>query len=359
MGRGTVYNEVFSEEIWNDVNPENKALLDDFISYKKSSDKSEQTILQYYQMIRLFFCWNYQYNGDKFFVNMRKREFVKFFGHCVENFGWSPARTATVKSALSSMSNYIENVLDDEFEDFRNIVVKIEVATKQPVREKTILDQEEIDQCLHSLVQAGKLEIACYLALAVASGARKAELLRFKVDYFKDENIVYGCLYKTPEKIKTKGRSSKGKMLNKYTFVNMFKPYFDLWMKWREENNIDSEWLFIVKRNGVWEQAYIANANAWCDIISKYLGRTFYSHSARHRYVTMMKESKLPDGVIVELMGWQKGSGSAMIDIYSDVDESEMLGDYFDEEGIKKDIKEGTVNDIGNSSNSTYNKHKR
>ena len=348
MGRKTVYNEVFSEEIWQKVNPENKALLDDFVAYKKSSDKSAQTIWQYYQMIRLFFCWNYEYNGDKFFVNMRKREFVKFFGHCVENFGWSPARTATVKSALSSMSNYIENVLDDEFEDFRNIVIKIETATKQPVREKTILDPEEIDQCLHSLVQAGKYEIACYLALAVASGARKSELLRFKVDYFKDENIVYGCLYKTPEKIKTKGRSSKGKMLNKYTFVNMFKPYFDLWMKWRKENNVESDWLFVIKRDKEWGQANVANANAWCDIISKYLGRTFYSHSARHRYVTMMKESKLPDGVIVELMGWAKDSGGAMCALYSDLDESQTLGDYFCEDGIRTDVKSGTVDDVGN-----------
>lgn len=351
MGRRTVYNEIFSEEVWEKVNPENKALLDDFIAYKRSSDKSEQTILQYYQMIRLFFCWNYTNNNDKFFVDMRKREFVKFFGNCVEVYGWSPARTATVKSTLSSLSNYIENVLDDEFEDFRNIVTRIEIATKQPVREKTVLSQEEIDQCLHSLVEAGKYEIACYLALAVASGARKAELLRFKVDYFKDENIVYGCLYKTPEKIKTKGRSSKGKMLNKYTFVNMFKPYFDLWMEWRKKNHIDSEWLFIVqrsKRTG-WEQATVSTANAWCDIITKYLGRTFYSHAARHRYVTMMKESKLPDSVVVELMGWVKGSN--LISVYNDNDESEMLGEYFCEDGIRTDVKEGTINDIGSDSN--------
>ena len=190
--------------------------------------------------------------------------------------------------------------------------------------------------------------------MAVASGARKSELLRFKVDYFKDENIVYGCLYKTPEKIKTKGRSSKGKMLNKYTFVNMFKPYFDLWMKWRKENNVESDWLFVIKRDKEWGQANVANANAWCDIISKYLGRTFYSHSARHRYVTMMKESKLPDSVVIELMGWKKGSGD-MLALYNDNDESEMLGDYFDENGIRTDVKEGTVNDIGSFSRS-YNK---
>ena len=143
-------------------------------------------------------------------------------------------------------------------------------------------------------------------------------------------------------------------MLNKYTFVNMFKPYFDLWMKWRKENNVESDWLFVIKRDKEWGQANVANANAWCDIISKYLGRTFYSHSARHRYVTMMKESKLPDSVIVELVGWKKGSGD-MLALYNDNDESEMLGDYFDENGIRTDVKEGTVNDIGSSSRS-YNK---
>ena len=84
-----------------------------------------------------------------------------------------------------------------------------------------------------------------------------------------------------------------------------------------KENNVESDWLFVIKRDKEWGQANVANANAWCDIISKYLGRTFYSHSARHRYVTMMKESKLPDSVIVELVGWKKGSGD-MLALYND-----------------------------------------
>ena len=71
----------------------------------------------------------------------------------------------------------------------------------------------------------------------------------------------------------------------------------------------------------------------------------------------MMKESKLPDSVIVELMGWQKSSGSSLIDIYSDLDESETLGDYFDDDGIKKDIKAGTIEDIGG--NQSYSRRER
>nr|DAF83952.1 MAG TPA: Protein of unknown function (DUF3408) [Caudoviricetes sp.] len=107
-------------------------------------------------MIRLFFCWNYIYNNDKFFVDLKKRELVRFFSYAVETMKWSSNRTATVKSALSSMSNYIENILDDEYENYRNIVTKIEISEKQPVREKTILTQEQIDDCLAKLVNAGK-----------------------------------------------------------------------------------------------------------------------------------------------------------------------------------------------------------
>lgn len=50
--------------------------------------------------------------------------------------GNSPARVRRVKAALSSLSNYIENILDDEYEDFRPIIRKIENPQNTPVREK-------------------------------------------------------------------------------------------------------------------------------------------------------------------------------------------------------------------------------
>lgn len=342
MGRKTVYNELYTPERWEKVNKENIQLLNDFLEYKKSSDKSPKTIEQYYQMIRFFFCWNYEYNNNKFFVDIKKREFIKFFSYAVETCKWSPNRISTVKSSLSSLSNYIENILDDEFENYRNTICKIETAVKQPVREKTVLDPKEIEACLSKLVENGKYQLACYLALAVASGARKAELLQFKTSYFKDEYIEFGCLYKTPEMIRTKGRGSKGKMLYKYTFVKMFKPYFDLWINYRKEHGIDNEWLFLKKTDSGYDHAGIRNANTWCETITRYLGKPFYSHAARHRYVTMMKEANLPNEVIIALVGWT----SDMTSVYDDRDITSDLGKYFDENGIRSDIKAGTVLDI-------------
>jgi len=359
MGRGTVRNELFTPELWEKVNPENKQLLEDFLAYKQSSSKSPQTLVQYRQVIRFFMCWNHLYNNDKHFTEIKKREFVRFFSDASTIYGWSPNRIINVKSSLSSLSNYIENILDDEYEDFRNLVIKIEVAEKSPVREKTVLSEEQLDQCLNNLVKTGKYQVACYLALDIYSGARKSELLRFKVDYFKPENIEYGCLYKTPEPIRTKGRGKNGKMICKYVFAKMFQPYFDMWMQERKRLGIESEWLFVVKKGNHYEQAKVSTANSWCDTISQYLGAPFYSHAGRHRLVTMCKENNLPNSIIVELVGWEKGNGDAMVSVYSDIDESKMLADYFDENGIRTDIKSGTIDDVANKTARLNTRNKR
>ena len=37
MGRSTTYNNIVSDELWEQVNKENKILLNDFIDYKRST----------------------------------------------------------------------------------------------------------------------------------------------------------------------------------------------------------------------------------------------------------------------------------------------------------------------------------
>ena len=57
--------------------------------------------------------------------------------------------------------------------NYRNNIKKIETVAIEPVREKTILTQKQVDECLEKLVELGKYQIACFMALACASGARK------------------------------------------------------------------------------------------------------------------------------------------------------------------------------------------
>ena len=331
MGRKVQQNKITSPELWDQVNPENKRLLEDFLTYLRSIQRSETTIAGYRNDAEIAFVWCLQNNKNKFFVEWSKRDVVAFQNWMLNNNGNSPARVRRIKSVLSSMSNYIENVLDDEYEGFRPIIRKIENPINQAVQEKTVLSDEQCDQLLTALMDKGWYEKACCVALAFYSGRRKSELVRFKVSHFDDENIIFGSLYKTPEKIKTKGRGN-GKMLYCYTLAKEFKPYFDAWMKYREENGIESEWLF-PNHDDPSKHLEPSTLNSWADTYSRILGVPFYHHCARHRFSTALHEAGIPDSVIKEIIGWDS---LEMVSIYVDSSVDDEIGKYFGEDGIKK-----------------------
>lgn len=71
MGRSTVYNNNLTID-WPNVSEANRQFVADFVRYCKSNDKSPQTIHQYEEWLKVFFCWNYKENGDKLFVELKK-----------------------------------------------------------------------------------------------------------------------------------------------------------------------------------------------------------------------------------------------------------------------------------------------
>lgn len=329
-GRTTVYNNITSEDKLAFINPKNTELMNDFLDYLVSIDRSKGTISQYKSDLSIFFCWNIDNNNNKYFVDLSKREIAKFQKYAMTEWGWSSNRLARVKSTLSSLSNYIENILDDELPDYKSIVRKVESPIKQAVRDKTIITDEEVNIILNQLVDSKKFQCACAFALAAFSGARKSELLRFKVSYFDDSNIMPdAALYKTPETIQTKGRGSQGKPLTKYTLLE-FKKYYDLWINERKEKGLlDNEYLFI-KPNG--ETMTISGMDSYAETITRLLGRPFYFHSLRHQLCTRLFKIGLPADVIQEYFGW---SSIDMTSVYNDSNASDSFGKFFTSEGIK------------------------
>ena len=337
-GRSTVYNKITDKNKIKQINPDNLQLIDDFIEYLESVDRSKGTIKQYRANLNVFFVWNLENNKNKFFVDLTKREIAKFQNHALNQWGWSPRRIRTVKATVSSLSNYIESILDDEYEGYKPIVRKIESPANEAVREKSIFTVEDIQPILDELVESNRCEKACLLALALYSGRRKAELTRFKVSYFDDENLICGgALYKTPEKMQTKGRGQRGKLLDVYILAKQFKPYFDYWMQQREKLGIESEWLFPKPGNNE-KHIDISTIDSWSRTFSNMLGKPFYIHSLRHSFCTSLLEQNLPEGIVQTIIGW---SSSDMVRLYDDRSADSQLDKYFGEEGIKQVEKKG------------------
>ena len=335
MGRGTVYNQITSPEKIDKVNKENKMLMDDFLDYLESVGRASTTIKNYKADLQIFFCWCLDELDNKSFVKVTKREIARFQNHAMKVWGWSSNRLRTVKAALSSLGNYIESILDEEYDGFRSIVRRVESPPKQVVREKTVWTDEELEALMDKLVERQEYDKACYIALGTYSGRRKAELCRFKVsDFAQDKLVCDGSLYKS-DPIKTKGRGN-GKYIPCYTLAKKFKPYFDLWMNYRREKRIDSEWLFPRKHHPE-EQLNISTIDSWTNEFSQLSGKEFYSHSLRHAYTTSLAKAGIPDSVIQALVGWENAD---MVRLYDDTPKDEQIGAYFKNgEIVVKDAK--------------------
>lgn len=334
-GRSTVYNNITSKEKLDQVNDDNIQLENDFIEYLESIDRSKGTIKQYRANLHVFWCWNLDFNKNKFFVDLTKREIAKFQNHAINQWGWSPKRVRTVKATISSLSNYIENILDDEYNGYRPIVRKIESPADDTVRVKSVFQMEDLQPLLDKLVKDKEYMKACILALAMYSGKRKAELTRFKASYFDDKNIICdGALYKTPEKMVTKGRGQRGKLLDVYVLAKPFKPYLDLWMKDRKRKGIQTDWLFPKHKDGQWldEHIDVSMMDSYARTFGKMLNKPFYFHALRHAYTTYLLEQNLPENVVQTIQGW---SSSDMLRIYDDRSSESQLEKYFGAEGIK------------------------
>lgn len=342
-GRTTVYTKHTSLEKLAKCNLENIQLGNDFLDYLSSIDRSPKTISNYKNDLEIFWVYQMEHGNNKFFIELSKREIVKFQKYALEEWQWSPNRIRRVKSTLSSLSNYIESMLDDEY-DFRPIIRRIESPIKTNVREKTVFTEEQLQSLLDILVKEDKYAPACMLSLCMNNGRRKAELPRMKTEYFTDENIIYGSLYRTPETVTTKGRGTRGKELVIYTLVKPFQPFLEMWMKYRNENNITSQWLIPKKENGVYvdEQTPITTMDSWAETFTKILGIPFYWHSLRHFFVTKLSESSIPDSVIQDIVGWDSAE---MCRLYTDTSVDAKFGKYFGEDGIKT-VETGSLADL-------------
>ena len=328
LARKTYKKVITSEELISQINPKNVKLVERFLK-NFNTKRSDESVKVYRSNFNIFFCWNVKYNDNIEFVNLKKSQLLDFFDFAVSELKWSPNRYAQMWSSLSSLSNFIENILDDEYPDFRNIVKKIEKLPKNTVREKTILTEDQVNNLMNWLEEKGLYQEACLFALAISSGARISELFRFDIDLLDENNTAFDDLFlETKKEIKTKGAGKIGAMKYKYIIKDIFMPRYNKWLDIRnkilEEKKISHNSLFI-KRDGT--PACSDTARSWMRKWEKYLKEEeptniehkdvhLYPHCLRHYIVTYLSRIGLESDFIIEIMGWKSAD---MYAIYNDM----------------------------------------
>lgn len=318
-GRKTFRKVITSPELTAQINKDNIKLMERFLK-NFATKRSPKSVTVYRSNLIIFLTWNLLYNENKLFTDIRKIEYADFFDFCVSELRWNANRYHQCHSSLSSFSAWIENYFDEDYPQFRNLLPKIEKPSKEAIREKTILKEEDIDKIFSILEEENRTQEQCLLALAISCGARVSELAQFTLSLIDEENTVFdGLFLETTEKIRTKGSGVQGKMLKKYILKDMFLPYYHKWLAERDEiikkTNQDHDFIFITKDGSP------ANADRLRDWISTWgdiIEQPIYPHSLRHYQISLLKRLEIDDDLIVYLTGWAEGTGHTMISIYND-----------------------------------------
>lgn len=338
MARKTDRLDDLTEEELELINKDNMDLLEDFLDYLISIDRSPKTLIQYESDLHIFLNWVRLKAKNKFFIDITKSDISKFQTWLLKE-GKSPARIRGLKSAMSSMSNYIVKMRDDEFATFKNIVNHIDPPKLAPVRKKTIFSVDEVENLLRVLLDIGKIQHACLVAIVSASGMRISELVQVKVSWFKGDECVLtedGDMYVSPE-IRTKGSGTLGKPLQKMIIKDIADKYLDLWIVERERLGIDSEYLFVNKRKDKYIPAKESTFNSWMTLFSRITHKDTYCHAFRHYTATWLKRNNVPIDQIRDFIGH---NDSSTTELYVDIPKSENLKGMLG--FMKKDTKSET-----------------
>lgn len=266
-----VYNRIYSKEKWDKVNKYNKNLMEDYLMELKSQKKSQGTIDQYRNDLRIMFIYILEELNNKEIYKLKKKHFRNYL-MWLSDKGMSNARVNRLMSALRSMLTYASDEEDYEDELEINYAQKVRGLTKEKVREIIFLTDEEIEYIYSRLIEKGKYQQALLCALMYDSAGRRNECYGVEKDFVeKDPNFTNVVIGKRNKKFRLLYRART-------------KQTYDLLM---ESRNDDCDALWTTRQDGEVVQASYETLYAWVIswrkiLAEKFEPKDFNPHSFRH-----------------------------------------------------------------------------
>lgn len=314
MGITAKHSDEITEEMWQQVNKQNRDLVTEYLESKV--ELSEKSKLGYESGLKIFFWWVHENLNDKSCFEIKKKEFVKYL-NWLTNRGLSDSAIKFKKSTVSAFCAFLMEYYEEEYPTFRTFVTSsMKVAQTGAVHEKIPLTEEEYLNLCNKLEELGKWQILAWVKFSYSTASRRAEsrqLLKEIINYqptikeieTTDENgniiTVESVSYKT-HKIRCKGRSKVGKV-RQLQFGQEAMDAIKKWLEVRGED--DCPYVFVAKKNGKVNQINETTLNYWCNsLLSKIVGHPVWPHLLRtSRATNLCTEDNKSVEVAQKLLG--------------------------------------------------------
>lgn len=329
MSRGRIYNSFYTPELWEQVNPENKRILDDFLAEYKQRKMSKGTIAGYKNDLRIILIYILKELNNQSILNLKKKDFRGLSLYFTDECGMSAARTNRLKSAVNSMLTFCEE--DDDYDYEVNYAKKVRGIPKERVKDDEdnfFFTFDEFMKVRDILIERGRLQDACLWSLGFDSGARKNEL--FQV-------TKYGLLDGNKTNIVVGKRGKKFPLV----YLDDTKEIIRMYLEERGDDDIDSLW---IKGSGD-NKSPISDSNVLYDricSISKILSEVrgeecnIFTHTMRHSRLECLSQGT--DTRLLDESGNPKKYSLEQIQVFAHHESSETTQSYL------KDHSEDTIN---------------
>ena len=221
-------NSIYKDSIYENVRKENKQILKDYVLEMKSNKRSDKTIYQYSADIKMFFCWVHEEADNKSVLELRKRDFRRFFLELQDN-GASSSRINRVQCSLRNMLEFCSQD-EDEYDYDINVMKSIKGLEKEEVREIHFLTDEQINMIIEALIEKEQYQKALYLSLSYDSAGRRNEVFQVTKSGFLDN--------KRTNEVQGK-RGKKFRLM----YLNRTREIAELYLEQRGEDDIESLWV--------------------------------------------------------------------------------------------------------------------
>ena len=193
--RGKVYNRIYTPELWEQVNKENKIIMTDYLEEYKQRKKAKGTIDQYFNDLRIVFIFILNELNNQSILDLKKKDFRRFNIWCQDK-NMSNARVNRLMSAIRSMLAYVED--DEEYSYEVNYASKVKGLQKEPVRideDDFFMTYDQIVAIKEELLKRGELKLATLHMILFDSAGRRNEVHQIMKKGLLDgnkTNIVIG-----------------------------------------------------------------------------------------------------------------------------------------------------------------------
>lgn len=294
-GKNAKRSDDITDEMWSEVFEFNRNMVQEYLD--NQTDLSIKTKIAYKSGLRIFFYWVKQNLNNKSFLDIKKKEYVRYL-NWITNRGLSDSAIKFKKSSVSSFCNYVMMMYEDEYPTFRNFTVGLKVVKTGYVHEKVPLTPDEYVMLCEELEKREEWQKLAYLVFSYSTGCRRAEarqLLKEVVDYEPKEKKIkiidedgneqeaVSKSYQT-HTIRCKGASIVGKQ-RKLKFGEDAMCWLKRWLEIRGD---DCPFMFVIKqKDGTTRQVGEDTFNGWCQgLFTKIVGRRVHPHLFRESRAT-------------------------------------------------------------------------